>query len=94
MAIRQRQQVLQLWLAEGALDTKVVAWAFYDGCGGDGPELPREKPPYSTGVDALLDGWCLLQAPQPPPHLRPGMEHETGGLQHQYVFERRIEQDV
>ena len=27
----QRQQVLYLWLAEGALDTGTIAWAFYDG---------------------------------------------------------------
>ena len=88
MAIRQ--QVLTLWLAEGALDTDVVAWAVHDGCSGRGPELPVCDPPYATGVAALRDGWCLLQAPAPQT-LAPGAEHQTGPLMHEFVFERRIQ---
>ena len=30
-----QQQVLYLWLAEGALDTGTIAWAFYDGTQGE-----------------------------------------------------------
>ena len=69
-----RQQVLYLWLAEGALDTPTVAWAFHDGCDGRGPALPGDEPPYRTGADALVDGWCLLQSPAPQP-LAAGDEH-------------------
>ncbi|MEZ5228985.1 MAG: hypothetical protein R2710_20670 [Acidimicrobiales bacterium] len=60
-----RQQVLQLWLSAAALDTTVIGWAFYDGTDGEAPGLPDERPPYATGVDALRDGWSLLQAPGP-----------------------------
>ncbi len=60
-----RQQVLHLWLSAAALDTTVSGWAFYDGTSGDGPPLPVATPPYATGVDALCDGWMLLQAPGP-----------------------------
>ena len=37
----QRQQVLYLWLAEGALDTGTIAWAFYDGTQGQGPSFTQ-----------------------------------------------------
>ena len=85
-----RQQVLHLWLAEGALDTAVVAWAFHDGTKGAGPGPPPGDPPYPTGEAALEDGWCLLQSPAPAP-LVPGAEHGTGYLPNEFVFERRID---
>jgi hypothetical protein len=85
-----RQQVLHLWLAESALDTPVVGWAFHDGTSGRGPALPASEPPYANGVAALEDGWCLLQSPSPWP-LSPGAEHEIGYLPNEFLFERRIE---
>ena len=85
-----RQQVLYLWLAEGALDTETVAWAFHDGTAGAGPQLPNDEPPYPTGLAALEDGWFLLQSPAPYP-LQPGKEHEVGYLANEFIFERRIE---
>ena len=72
-----RQQVLYLWLAEGALDTPVVGWAFHDGTAGRGPALPGGEPPYASGAAALEDGWCLLQSPAPQA-LQRGAEHDTG----------------
>lgn len=85
-----RQQILYLWLSEGALDNNVVGWAFHDGTGGHGTGLPDTKPPYATGVAALEDGWFLLQSPTLYP-LQPGAEHETSYLPNEFVFERRIE---
>lgn len=85
-----RQQVLYLWLAEGALDTAVVAWAFHDGTRGAGQPIPEDDPPYATGVKALEDGWMLLQSP-PPPAIEAGREHQPSYLQNEFVFERRVE---
>ena len=85
-----RQQVLYLWLAEGALDTEAVGWAFHDGTAGRGPGLPEGDPPYANGVAALEDGWCLIQSPAPYP-LHPGAEHGTSYLPNEFVFERRVE---
>jgi hypothetical protein len=88
-----RQQVLYLWLAEGALDTQTVAWAFYDGAKGLGPALPEGEPPYATGLKALEDGWCLFQSPAPYA-LTVGSEHEVSYLPNEFVFERRIALDA
>ena len=86
----KRQQVLYLWLAEGALDTAVISWAFYDGAAGKGPSLPAGEPPYQTGVAALEDGWFLLQSPAPY-LLTPGQEHDIGYLPNEFIFERSVD---
>lgn len=88
--MQERQQVLYLWLAEGALDTETVGWAFHDGASGKGPPLPETEPPYFTGLAALEQGWFLIQSPAPYP-LHPGAEHEVSYLANEFVFERRVE---
>ena len=85
-----RQQILYLWLGGGALDTGVVAWAFHDGSNGEGPSLPVEEPPYRSGDAAMRDGWFLLQSPRSVAP-KPGEEHYTNYLNHEFIFERRIE---
>ncbi len=85
-----RQQILYLWLAEGALDTETVGWAFHDGTSGAGPQLPEAEPPYPTGLAALQQGWCLIQSPAPYP-LHAGAEYEVSYLANEFVFERRID---
>lgn len=87
-----RQQVLFLYLASSALDGPVVGWSRYDG-DRPGPTPPVEEkatPPYRTGVDALRDGWRLIQASalHPP---APGAERQTSYLKHEFVFERLVE---
>lgn len=86
----QRQQVLYLWLAEAALDSRVVAWAFHDGARGEGPLLPDADPPFENGVAALDAGFMLLQVPIVHAPI-PGVEYETSYLQYEFVFERRVE---
>lgn len=81
----ERQQVLQLWLRAAALDTAVVAWSFYDGTGGAHP-LPDADPPYADGVEALRDGWMVLQTPGPI-----AVEATNAELPAEFVFERRID---
>ena len=85
-----RQQVLYLWLAEGALDTGTIAWAFHDGTMGEGPGLPDCEPPFANGVAALEDGWFLLQSPAPYV-AQPGAEHGASYLPNEFVFVRSIE---
>ncbi|MDG2333882.1 MAG: hypothetical protein P8Q97_06620 [Myxococcota bacterium] len=85
----ERQQILYLWLAEGALDTPTIGWAFHDGAKGQGPSLPATEPPYATGLGALEDGWFLIQSARPPqPDLGDG--HGISYLPNEFVFERRI----
>ncbi len=86
-----RQQVLFLYLASSALDAPVVAWSEYGGAG-EGPTPPvvaHPSAPYATGVDALRDGWRLIQASAlNPPTL--GHERDLSYLKHEFIFEKLV----
>ena len=86
-----RQQVLVLYLATSALDAKVVGWSQYDGTGRTSPTTgDSDLPPFETGVEALQDGWRLLQASQLiPPY--PGHEYDVSFLKHEFLFEKLVE---
>lgn len=89
-----RQQVLVLYLASSALDTEVVAWAQYDGTGGTRHMSgDAARPPYRTGLDALLDGWRLIQASPLLPHAA-GDEFRTGYLKYEFFFEKLVDAAV
>jgi hypothetical protein len=85
-----RQQVMVLYTANSALDTGVIAWSFYDGTGktvhmaGD-----QNESPYQTGLDALLDGWRLIQASPLVSHVS-GDEFKTGYLKYEFFFEKMV----
>lgn len=86
-----RQKVLVLYLANSALDAPVVAWAVYDGTGASRPMAgDADEPPYRTGVDALKDGWRLIQAAQILPHER-GAEFDLAYLKYEFFFEQLVE---
>lgn len=94
MSASSKQQVLFLWLADSALDSRVVAWSLYDGASATGaPVAPIDidaAPLYESGIEALRDGWRLFQvAPLTPP--APGAELHTSYLRHEFVFERFAE---
>ena len=86
----QRQQILHLWANGSALDSGTIGWAFHDGTDDRGPSLPDATPPYATGLDALRDGWMLLQSSQLAAPF-PGNEHLNGYLEYEFVFERRLD---
>ena len=88
MAGTLRQKVLTLYLNTSALDSRVLGWSMYDGTGqdtfttGDGTE-----PPYETGLEALKDGWRLIQQPVlVPPY--PGDEYTTSFMKYGFLFEK------
>ncbi len=89
-----RQQILILHLSNPSLDSNTVAWALYDGARPKGAlqmnSGDEDKPPYPSVVEAMQDGWFVIQIPTLPYYLR-GEEHEVGHLPYEYVLERRVE---
>ncbi len=83
-----RQKVLVLYLATSALDSAVKGWSVYDGTGRErhttGDSL---EPPYESGLDALKDGWRLIQASQLIPPAS-GEEYTTSFMKYEYFFEK------
>ena len=83
-----RQKILILYLANSALDSQVRAWTLYDGTGRERPTTgDSDSPPYDTGLEALLDGWRVIQFPQliPP---APGTEYSTSFMRFEFIFEK------
>ena len=90
-----RQQVLILYLSSSALDAPVIGWARHDGADLDDPDRAPEpgdgdEPPYARGIDALRDGWRLIQASPLVAHV-PGSEFATGYLKYEFLFEKLVD---
>ena len=83
-----RQKVLTLYLSNSALDSPVVGWSVYDGTGKDSHTTGDSiEPPYETGLDALKDGWRLIQQPVLiAPY--PGEEYTTSFMKYGFLFEK------
>lgn len=83
-----RQKVLVLYLSTSALDSDVKGWAIYDGTGKESYTTgDSSEPPYTTGIDALYDGWRVIQFPfLIPPY--PGDEYSTSFMKYMFVFEK------
>jgi len=66
----------------------VKGWSYYDGWSDDPVSIGHEsKPPYRTGLEALRDGWRLIQASPLIDHGE-GSEFRTGYLKYEFFFER------
>jgi len=75
-----RQQLMVLYLATSALDSNVVAWTRYDGTGRSRPTMgDSDESPYGVGLDAVIDGWRLIQTSQLINHPI-GQEYDTAYL--------------
>ena len=89
----ERQIVLVLYLGSSALDSDVKAWALYDGTGRSNRMAgDSDTPPYSSGLEALKDGWRLIQASPLTPHHR-GDEFRTSYLKFEFFFEKIVKSD-
>jgi hypothetical protein len=88
MVMADRQQVLILYLANSALDSRVVSWAMYDGTG-QNEHVPGDSgvPPYPSGLAALRDGWRLIQLSQLNPPA-PGREFTVSYQRYEFLFEK------
>ena len=88
-----RQQILVLYLHTPDLNSNVVAWSMYDGTGVENPTTgASDKPPYNSVVEAMQEGWRVIQFPQQFPAY-PGMEYHTSYLRFEYILEKMEEVD-
>jgi hypothetical protein len=88
MAGNLRQKVLVLYLDTSALDSNVRGWSIYDGTGKEAHTTGDSfEAPYTTGLDALKEGWRVIQFPQLiPPY--PGEEYSTSFMKYEFIFEK------
>ena len=89
----QRQKILVLYLRDPNLNSRVGAWTIYDGTGKEQTVTGNsDEPPYGSVVEAMKDGWRVIQLPQQFPAY-PGMEYHTSFLKNEFVLEKMEEVD-
>ena len=82
------QKLLVRYVHSPYLNSRTVAWSIYDGTGKETHTTgDSEIPPYETIVQAMLDGWRVVQFPQQFPAY-PGMEYTTSYLRYEYILEK------
>ena len=63
LATEPRQQVLYLYSKSTNMRSPLAGWVLYDPTKPQEPQLPSDKPPYASVLDALADGWRVVQFP-------------------------------
>ena len=86
-----RQKILILYSVTPDLRANIGAWAIYDGSGKDHHTTgDSDKPPYTSVLAAMRDGWRVIQFPQQFPAY-PGMELSTSYLRFEHILEKMVE---
>ncbi len=89
-----RQQLMILYLSTPDLGSSVGAWTIYDGTGRETHTTgDSDRPPYDSVLEAMKDGWRVIQLPQQIPAY-PGMEYTTSYLKFEYVLEKMVDVDL
>ncbi len=58
-----RQQVLYLYSKSTNMRSPLASWALYDPTEPHEPTLPEDESPYGSVLDAVADGWRIVQFP-------------------------------
>ena len=61
----QKQLLLYLYSKSTNLRSPLGGWALYDATALDEPMLPSQDAPYTSVLDAVRDGWRIVQFPRP-----------------------------
>ena len=61
----EKQLVLYLYSKSTNLRSPLGGWALYDATAPDEPVLPSQDAPYASVLDAVNDGWRIVQFPRP-----------------------------
>ncbi|MCX6367370.1 MAG: hypothetical protein NTX57_11755 [Armatimonadetes bacterium] len=70
------------------MNSGVCAWSIWDGTGKEHHTTgDSDTPPYNSVIEAMKDGWRVIQFPQLNPAY-PGMELTTSYLRFEYILEK------
>jgi hypothetical protein len=62
---KPKQKILYLLSRRSDMQAKIVSWQLCDPGSETEPTLPSPEPPYASVIDAVRDGWRILQFPSP-----------------------------
>ena len=59
-----RQMVLYLYSKSTSMRSAIAGWTLYDPAVPYGPTLPSQDTPYDSVIEAVNDGWRIVQFPR------------------------------
>jgi len=87
----QKQQLLILYLYRSALDSRVCGWSRYDGASDVDPVAGEEdEPPYASALDAMRDGWRVIQMSEIAPQ-ETELAYEPGYMAFEVILEKMVD---
>lgn len=84
----EKQLILYLYSKSTNLRSPLGAWALYDATAPDDPVLPSQDPPYASVLDAVRDGWRIVQFPRP--ELHNFSDVENAYLSFEFILEKIV----
>ena len=64
LLIEPRQMVLYLYSKSTSMRSAIASWALYDPTVSYEPTLPSQDAPYDSVIEAVNDGWRIVQFPR------------------------------
>ena len=59
------QYILYLYSKSTNMRSAIAGWVYYDPTKPDEPTLPSQDTPYASVIEAVQDGWRIVQFPDP-----------------------------
>lgn len=84
----EKQLVLYLYSKSTNLRSPLGGWALYDATAPDEPVLPSQDAPYASVLDAVNDGWRIVQFPRP--ELYNFTDVDNAYLTYEFILEKIV----
>ena len=84
----EKQLLLYLYSKSTNLRSPLGAWALYDATAPDEPVLPSQDAPYASVLDAVNDGWRIVQFPRP--ELYNFTDVDNAYLTYEFILEKFV----
>ena len=85
---RKKQLILYLYSKSTNLRSPLGGWALYDPTASDEPVLPSQDAPYASVLDAVNDGWRIVQFPRP--ELYNFTDVDNAYLTYEFILEKFV----
>ena len=83
-----RQQVLYLYSKSTNMRSAIASWALYDPTKPQEPMLPSQELPYASVLDAMADGWRVVQFPFSKLYTYEGVDNDYLGFE--FILEKWV----
>ena len=84
----EKQLILYLYSKSTNLRSPLGGWALYDPTAPDEPVLPSQDAPYTSVLDAVSDGWRIVQFPRP--ELYNFTDVDNAYLTYEFILEKFV----